>query len=292
MRLLSEFTLLYLPRLLMFGLFTCSAVAADHKLFFDHYCCECHDSVSHASGLDFTKLLQTIDDKSIATWVKIHDEVEKRAMPPNEATQPSEAERRAFLTLLDMQLIDFESRAREVSGRVRLRRMTRQEFENTLKDLLVLQRMDVQSMLPIDGRVAGYEKIASGLDISPGHLAAYEEAIEKALDAAIATRRTPPPVFRKRIYPAGLFKFESNLLHGQYVLLKDKQADPALPVRGGFEDKMGHVGHEGPDLEERKKLIDSLQAAKSESAVGLLNPNLAGYEAAMNVSPIYSGCIA
>jgi hypothetical protein len=78
-------------------------------------------------------------------------------------------------------------------------------------------------------------------------------------------------------------------VQGQFVLLKDKQPDPALPVRGGFEDKQGYVGDAGPDMEERKKLLEAVKAAKSESAVGLLNPNLAGYEAAMNVSPIYAG---
>jgi hypothetical protein len=86
-----------------------------------------------------------------------------------------------------------------------------------------------------------------------------------------------------------LFKFGANLAHGQFVLLKDKQPDPALPVRGGHEDKKGHVGHEGPDLKDRGALVKSPAVAKSLSAVGLLNPNLAGYEAAMNVAPIYAG---
>jgi hypothetical protein len=137
--------------------------------------------------------------------------------------------------------------------------------------------------------VSGYDKIGSGLDLSPGHLAAYQEAVEKALDVAIATQSTAPRVYNKRIYPAGLFKFGGNLAHGQFVLLKDKQPDPALPVRGGFEDKSGHVGFAGPDLSERSQLVKSPAVAQSRSAVGLLNPNLAGYEAAMNVSPIYAG---
>jgi hypothetical protein len=49
------------------------------------------------------------------------------------------------------------------------------------------------------------------------------------------------------------------------------------------------VGFHGPDLEERSKLIKEQKIRQSQSAVGLLNPNLAGYEAAMNVSPIYAG---
>ena len=167
--------------------------------------------------------------------------------------------------------------------------MTRVEFQNTLKDLLSLPRLDITALLPADGRVAGYDKMAGALDISPAHLAAYEEAVEKALDAAIATSSTPPRVFKRRIYPAGLFKFGGNLLQGQFVLLKAKQPDPALPARGGFEGKKGFVGDDGPDLEERRKVVHSKAITESRSAVGLLNPNLAGYEAAMNVSPIYAG---
>jgi predicted membrane protein len=44
----------------------------------------------------------------------------------------------------------------------------------------------------------------------------------------------------------------------------------------------------GPIWRSGRKWIESCEEI-SESAVGLLNPNLAGYEAAMNVSPIYAG---
>ncbi len=273
----------------LFWIFRATEVLADATHFIELHCYECHDTTTKSGGLDLSSLRQPIDEESFATWVKVYDAIDRHEMPPKDATQPSSNDRRAFTEELDKRLVNFELSARKDSGRIRLRRLARTEFENTLKDLLALPRLDIKPILPADGRVAGYDKIASGLDISPGHLAAYEEAIEKALDAAIATRSTPPPVFRKRIYPASLFKFAFNLHHGQYVLLKDKQPDPALPVRGGFEEKKGHVGHEGPDLAERKKLLDAIKAANSQSAVGLLNPNLAGYEAALNVSPIYTG---
>ncbi len=88
---------------------------------------------------------------------------------------------------------------------------------------------------------------------------------------------------------AGLFKFAANLVEGQFVLLKEKDSDPALPIRGGHEERTGHVGADGPDLVERRKQVEAIKTARNQSAVGLLNPNLAGYEAAMNVAPIYSG---
>jgi mono/diheme cytochrome c family protein len=255
------------------------------QAFLERHCHDCHDADSKKGNLDLTSLGFGAENADV--WIKIHDAVERGEMPPRKKKRPEREAKTAFLSELDAQLTAATSTAE--TGRVRLRRMTRKEFENTLCDLLALPKLDVTGLLPADGRVAGYDKIGSGLDLSPGHLVAYQEAVEKALDAAIATRSTPPPVFQKRVYPAGLFKFGGNLIHGQFVLLKDKLPDPALPVRGGFEDKTGHVGHDGPDIEERRNLVKGAGVAESQSAVGLLNPNLAGYEAALNVSPIYAG---
>ncbi len=255
------------------------SIAAEPVKFFEQHCHDCHDADAKKGDLDLTSEL-TFD-----RWIKVHDAVERGEMPPKKKKQPAETEKTAFLAEIDAKLI-AASKASD-QGRIRMRRMTRVEFQNTLMDLLSLPRLDIVSLLPADGRVAGYDKMAGALDISPGHLAAYEEAVEKTLDAAIATSSTPPRVYKKRIYPAGLFKFTGNLVQGQFVLMKDKQPDPALPVRGGFEEKKGFVGDEGTDLNQRKKMIEDVK--KSESAVGLLNPNLAGFEAALNVSPIYAG---
>jgi len=260
-----------------------SLLAAPPSAFIEQHCYDCHDADTKKGDLDLTSL--TLDAQHLDLWIKVHDAIERGEMPPKKKKQPAESDKSGFLNDLDSKLTSLV-RADE-HGRVRMRRMTRVEFQNTLMDLLALPRLDVTSLLPTDGRVAGYDKMAGALDISPAHLSAYEEAVEKALDAAIATSSTPPRVYKKRIYPAGLFKFTGNLVQGQFVLLKDKQPDPAMPVRGGFEEKKGFVGDEGPDLAERKKMIEGVK--KSESAVGLLNPNLAGFEAAMNVSPIYAG---
>ena len=94
---------------------------------------------------------------------------------------------------LDETLTQADARRIATSGRARMRRLTRTEYEHTLRDLLALPRLDIREMLPADGRVAGFEKIADGLDLSPVHLAAYAAAAERALDSAIATRSTPPP---------------------------------------------------------------------------------------------------
>jgi hypothetical protein len=268
-----------------------AAVAAPAE-FFARHCIDCHDAETKKGGLDLTSLALKLEDRAtFATWVKVHDRVASGEMPPRKKARPPEAELRAALADWETKLTAVDKARLAKEGRVRMRRMTRVEFENTLMDLLALPRLDVQALLPPDGTVGGYDKVASGLDVSPAHLAAYAEAVERALDAAIATRSTPPPVFKRRIYPAGLFKFEFNLTGGQFVLLKDGQPDPAFPPRGGFENAKGYIAAKDAeaDMAERRKLYQQNQIAKSQSAVGLLNPNLAGYEAAMNVSPIFAG---
>lgn len=58
-------------------------------------------------------------------------------------------------------------------------------------------------------------------------------------------------------------------------------------MRGGFDEVQGFIRapNADADIEERKRLLQQNETAKSQSSVGLLTPNLAGYEAAMNVSP-------
>lgn len=274
------------------SLFATSLLAAEPAAIFERHCTDCHDAETKKGGLDLTSLPLKLEDRAtFATWVKVHDRVASGEMPPKKKARPPEAELRAALADWETKLTAVDTARLAKEGRVRMRRMTRVEFENTLMDLLALPRLDVQALLPPDGTVGGYDKVASGLDVSPALLAAYAEAVERALDAAIATRSTPPPVFKRRIYPAGLFKFTGNLQQGQFVLLKDKQPDAAYPPRGGFENVKGYIAAKDAevDMPERKRLYEQNQIAKSNSAVGLLNPNLAGYEAAMNVSPIFAG---
>ena len=268
------------------------AEASPLETFFERHCYSCHSGKEPEAGLDLAVLSRDVSDPNILRrFVRIHDRIARGEMPPEESEQPTADEVRSVTRWLDAELFRADSERSARSGRARMRRMTREEYENTLRDLLALSRLEIQEMLPADGRVSGFEKIADGLDLSPAHLAAYAAAAEKALTAAIATRSTPPPVFKRRIYPAGLFKFGGNLVSGNFVLLKDGKPDPALPIRGGFEHIKGYVATPGADddLKERGQLFTDNAIAKSQSTVGLIEANLGGHEAGLNVAPIYDG---
>jgi len=270
-------------RLLLSIILPLTAVAAkEPRAFLEKHCYECHDKETTKGGLDLESIGS--EKQQLDRWIKVHDAVADGEMPPaKKKTQPTAAERNAFVTELDSRLTAAATAAHP--ARTQLRRLTRQEFENSLKDLLALPRLDITGMLPADGRVSGYDKIGSGLDLSPGHLAAYQEAIEKALDVAIATQSTAPRMYQKRIYPAALFKFGGNLAHGQFVLLKDKQPEPQprsqAPETHSPQPFSGCDGAWHHDLlKERVGLardIGSISATKKEFARdGVLESNYHG----------------
>ncbi|MBU6180639.1 MAG: DUF1587 domain-containing protein, partial [Verrucomicrobia bacterium] len=156
-------------------------LAAETGAFLDQHCIECHDAQLKKGGLDLTDLKPDFaDDKAFAVWVKVHDAIARGEMPPKKKPRPPADEVAAVADWLDRQLTSADEDRLARGGRIRLRRLTRSEFQNTLQDLLALPRLDILGMLPSDGRVAGYDKIAGALDLSPSHLAAYEEAVEKA----------------------------------------------------------------------------------------------------------------
>jgi len=120
------------------------------------------------------------------------------------------------------------------------RRLTRREYEHTLRDLLDLPGLAVRDMLPEDGRAHGYDRAADALDVSPVHVAAWHAAAGAALLAATARDAAPPRVFSERLLPGAQDFFKLALLEGDAVFLKAGRYDTAaLPlVRGPLPHKL------------------------------------------------------
>jgi hypothetical protein len=262
--------------------------------FFRRYCHDCHSGTHAEAGLELTALPADLSDAAMRQrFVRVYDRVIAGEMPPEGSERPSMADRNKALRALDKAIIAAETGAAAVAGRIRMRRMTRSELENTLRDLLALPRLEIREMLPPDARVAGFEKVADTLDLSLAHVQAYAAAAEKALTAAIATRSTPPPVFKARLKPAGLFKLKSQVIEGNSVLLRDGQPDPAMPLLQAFPDRRGVV-HQIVEREPvlwqaREKLYEQMKFAAGDDSIGMLMENIAGRESALDISVLYPG---
>ena len=154
--------------------------AADSVAFFTSYCFDCHDNAGETGGLSLESLAPNYAADGLhETWIRIHDRIRDGEMPPKDQPQPSHAERAAFLKTLDQHLHEA-SRKRTADGRVTIRRMSRLEYENTLHDLLDIA-VDLQSGLPEDNIVQGFDNISSGLATSATHLVSYQQAADRAL---------------------------------------------------------------------------------------------------------------
>lgn len=224
--------------LVVLALCAASAAAADRlpKAFFDSHCVTCHDRDTHEGGLDLTTVpFEPAKPENFARWVKVHDRIESGEMPPKDAKRPPTAEVAAAVRSLGQELREAEQQQLDREGRTGVRRLTRAEYENTIRDLFEMPGIAVQGNLPADGSAHGFDKNVDALDISHVNVAKYIEAADHTLDVAIATRPQAPMVQKRRISLCNNGGFVAHVVtNGDGVLLKNKQPDPNFPPAGDY----------------------------------------------------------
>lgn len=211
------------------------SIAENHSVanipvdFLSQHCIECHSSDSPESTLDLESLIENaLTSDQLQRWILIHDRITKGEMPPPEAEQPSKTERLAAATALRNRIISLERKAN--LQRPQLRRLTRTEYENTVRDLFNLPGIALAERLPADGKAHGFDKTFDALDISHVNIAKYLDTADHILDIAIATRPEPPVIQKRRISLVNRGGFVAHIvMNGDGVLLKDGLPDPEFP---------------------------------------------------------------
>lgn len=240
---------------LTFGRTDLSRGGEPHE-FLQTHCVACHDATAKQGGLDLTALkFSPQNAENLAVWIKIHDRVESGEMPPKSEPRPAVAARTELLSRLKADLVRAEQAQRAGMSRTGLRRLTRVEYENTIRDLFDLPGIILQNELPPDGSAHGFDKNSDALDISHVNLAKYIEAAERTLDMAIAIQPQPPAVKKQRISLANPHGFVAHvLMNGDGVLIKNKRVDPEFPAAAeqahldqGAHERMGSF-HNGASV--------------------------------------------
>ena len=213
----------------------CVALAADGpQAFFAAHCVECHDSDMKKGGLDLTALKpEFANPETFGRWVKIHDRIASGEMPPKKRDRPPAGESDSVKKWLYDNLLKTDQARLAGESRTGVRRMTRAEYENTIRDLFDMPGIALSGSLPADGSAHGFDTNSDALDISHVNMAKYVETAEHTLDYAIATRPTAPTVRKRRISLASRGGFVAGIImNGDGVLLKDKKPDPNFPPAG------------------------------------------------------------
>ena len=230
--------------------------AADTRqaAFLKTYCTECHDAETKKGNLDLGTLGADLTaTESFAHWVKVHDRLEAGEMPPKKSkTRPSADEAGKLIAGLKQSLLDADVKRLAGEARTGVRRLTRAEYENTVRDLFDLSGIPLATGLPSDGSAYGYDKNSDALDISHVNLAKYVEAADQALDMAIAI--TPQPPVRQKLRLSMGRNCAHILGNGDGVLLRDMKPDPEFPPAG----EQGHIdqgAHERLGIFERGSTV-------------------------------------
>ena len=257
--------------------------------YLEAHCFECHDGATKKGGLDLESVSASGDLASrFDVWVQVHDRVALGEMPPKSRQErPPEGETAAMLRGLDERLHQADLGTVAKNGRALLRRVTAQEYENGLRDLLQLPSLRIKHLLPEDERRHGYNKIGRALDLSNVHLNQFMDAADCALSAAIATRSSPPPVLKRRFGGTSGSETWNWVARGDAVLLKEKQFDPLLPLPAPDQDLWGAKGSE--EVRRRNQSLGT-QLREYSGAIGYFTgPIERTFSFSLQFSPVYAG---
>lgn len=168
-------------------------------------CIECHNKDASEGGLDLSSLsfeLKNHDNRQ--RWIRVHDRVQHGEMPPDPDDLPGD-QRESLVKSLAASLHDADMKDVEQSGRGPMRRLTRDEYQQNLRDVLALPKLDIRDMLPEDREAWHFNKAAEVLDISRVQLAACLDAAEAAMQQASVIGIEPPPMAKYRAVGRKLF---------------------------------------------------------------------------------------
>ncbi len=192
---------LHSPHIAVIACLLALPAQAELAPFLQSYCADCHDAASKKGSLNLADLGPAADPGNLPVWAEIWERVSAGEMPPKNKTQPPTEEAKAYLASLQAELLTADRQRMASSGRTAIRRLSRGEFETTLKDLLDLPGLKLAGDLPADGKSHGLDRSAEALDFSFVHMESYLAAVDKALDEATPAFVERPPVYKYRYVP-------------------------------------------------------------------------------------------
>ena len=174
------------------------------ETFVETNCLDCHtgdDSERDFRLDDFVsawKSGQTTRETADA-WEKALLRIQSRQMPPPDTAVPVESEFAAAEAAMTRLLDDHAAQNPFAGQTAPLRRMTRTEYKNAIRDLLSIE-VNVDAILPPDSSSDGFDNITVG-ELSPLLIDRYLTAATRISRAAIGSSVTKPGGVTVRVPP-------------------------------------------------------------------------------------------
>ena len=158
------------------------------------FCVECHGKEKHKADINleaYTDAAQILVDRT--TWEKVRDMLRTREMPPEKKPQPTEEQRQSMVRFIDAELAKLDCTGPVNPGKVTIRRLNRNEYNNTIRDLIGVDFKPAADF-PSDEVGYGFDNIGDVLSLPPILMEKYLTAAEQIVKQAIVTEifsRTP-----------------------------------------------------------------------------------------------------
>src|SRR5215469_12168804 len=159
--------------------------ANPNQALINRYCVTCHNQRLKTAKLSLDVLDLTHPERDALTWERAIRKLRGGMMPPPGAPRPPQDGVNALATYLENSL-DKASAASLNPGSVRIHRLNRAEYSNTMRDLFGID-VDSAALLPTDDISDGFDNIADVLKVSPSLLDQYIMAARSVAKQAIGT---------------------------------------------------------------------------------------------------------
>lgn len=146
------------------------------------HCYRCHGNGKHKGDLALDHLTTVRADRK--TWESVAEMLNDHTMPPKERPQPSQAQVDLILGWIGEALAQNDASSPRDPGFVAIHRLNRNEYNNTIRDLLAVDFKPAADF-PNDDTGYGFDNIADVLTMSPLLVEKYLTAAEQVVDKAI-----------------------------------------------------------------------------------------------------------
>ena len=160
--------------------------------FVKTHCVRCHGPEKKQGNLRIDQHLKNefVDPAAKEKWGEVINALNSHEMPPEGEPQPTPDEVAKVVDWITEQMVRAELIRRD--GQVVLRRLNRDEYRNTIRDLIGID-FDV-SPFPLDPASGGFDNNGKALTMSPLLTEIYLEAARKILDRALVEGDQPPAI--------------------------------------------------------------------------------------------------
>ncbi len=207
--------------------------------FVRKYCVSCHDSTKKKGEVDLSRF--ATEESLVGSrklWLAAIRHVKNGEMPPRSVPQPTPDEREEFADRIRGVFRKADVGKPIDPGRIPIRRLNRTEYNNTIRDLCLIEFEPAENFPP-DDPSHGFDNIAEALTLSPLLMERYLDAAEAIVARTIVTDKPVSPTVRFGFdqfinkgtnRPYRVFLFTSEPLVTEYRLAAD--GDYVLRVEG------------------------------------------------------------